>query len=278
MEESNLGLPAMHDSTGERPRGSQETWAVPSGRTGRRSRLALIAATVVAMPLLAAEPTKSPSLASGKYDWGLHVALDDSGTLTGRFSSHSIGAMGTESRAQFNCRFSFYGFPTGRVEEYVIASWDPPVWSLDAKVTEGINTLGTLRVMAESVLVHFVEHPSGGCWNVEPFTQGSRFRLRETRPWKQVRVVNRATRLRTSLGSAFQRGPLLERGQLALVLEERDGWLLVEIEEIDPPPEDGQEFPASRPSGWLRPSALFPVSPPDAPHHSDWVRPFEPVG
>ena len=114
--------------------------------------------------------------------------------------------------------------------------------------------------------------------NVEPFTQGSRFRLLEKRAWNQVRVIAHDARLLESPDGQVQPEPLLRRGELALVLEERDGWLFAEIERVGPVPEDESEQPVSMFRGWLRESALFPISPPNAPHHSNWVRPMDAEG
>ena len=102
--------------------------------------------------------------------------------MTGRYESYGIG-IGTVEQPQFSCLFSLIGFPASEAGDCVIASWDPPGWQPDAPLEEGINTTGTLRVVEDSVIIRFVEDPPGRCWNVEPFTQGSRFRLHERRAW-----------------------------------------------------------------------------------------------
>ena len=197
------------------------------------------ASEVVAAPAAAGKTTEKPVAVSGNYTGGLWIALDSSGTVTGRHMSYRAG-LGTVEQPQFSCVFSFYGFPAGEGEEYVIASWDPPVWRPDAAVEEGINTTGTLRVVEGSALIQFVDDPSGGCWNVAPFRQGTRFRLRESRAWSQVRLAARDARLLVSPGGAAQPEPPLKRGELTLVLEERDGWLLVEVERVGPSPMMGR--------------------------------------
>lgn len=235
------------------------------------------ASEVVAVPAAAGKSTGQPDPLSGEYSGGLWVALDSSGTVTGRHKSYRAG-LGTVEQPQFSCVFSFYGFPAREGEEYVIASWDPPVWRPDAAVEEGINTTGTLSVVEGSAVIQFVDHPSGGCWNVAPFRQGTRFRLRESRAWSQVRVVARDARLLVSPGGGAHREPALERGELALVLEERDGWLLVEVERVGAVPNDGSGQRVQRFRGWLREPAFFPISPPGAPSRSELVRLSGPRG
>ncbi len=241
-------------------------FASAAGHTG------IVELLTEASAVAAGNMTGKPAPLSGDYLYGLRVALNGGGTVTGRYESYGIG-IGTVEQPQFSCIFSFFGFPAGEAGEYVIASWDPPVWRPDAPLEEGINTTGTLSVVEDSVVIRFVEDPSGGCWNVEPFKQGSRFRLRERRAWIQLRLVARDARLRVSPGGAAQPELLLERGDLALVLEERDDWLLVEVERAGPAPEDGSARPVSRFRGWLREPALFPISPPGAPGRSELMRP-----
>ncbi|MDE0342845.1 MAG: ankyrin repeat domain-containing protein [Deltaproteobacteria bacterium] len=235
------------------------------------------ASDVVAVSTAARETTGKPVPLSGDYGGGLWVALDSSGIVTGRHKSYRVG-LGTVEQPQFSCIFSFYGFPAGEGGEYVIASWDPPVWRPDVALKEGINTTGTLSIMDDSVVIRFVSDPSGGCWNVAPFTQGVRYRLRERRAWSQVRVVARDARLFASPGGVAHPEAVLERGALALVLEERDGWLLAEVKRVGPAPEEKADRPASRFRGWLRESALFSISPPGALDRSELIRLSEPVG
>ena len=244
-------------------------FAAAAGHTGI-VELLTEASVIATIPAAVGKSAGNPIQLSGIYTGGLRVAIDSNGAVTGRYESHRVG-LGTVEQPQFGCVFSFYGFPVDEGEKFAIASWDPPVWRPDAAVEEGINTTGTLHMTEGSVVIRFVEDPSGGCWNVEPFTQGSRFSLRERRAWSQVRLVARDNiRLLASPGGATRPEPLLARGELAQVMEERDGWLLVEIERMAPVPEDGSDRPVSRFHGWLRGTALFPVSPPGAPNHSEW--------
>ena len=214
---------------------------------------------------------------SGKYNYGLRVAVDGNGMVTGRFESYNIG-FGTTEEPQFSCTFSFFGFPADEEGEYVIASWDPPVWQPDATVEEGINSIGmlTLNTMENSISIWFADDPSGGCWNVVPFKQRSSFDLYERRTWRQVQLVARDVRLLESPSGAPRPEPVLKRGELVSVLKERDGWLLVEVERAGPVPEDESLKTILRFRGWLRESALFPISPPGTPDHFERLHP--PVG
>lgn len=169
------------------------------------------------------------------------MARDNSGNLTGRFGSYGIGLMGTAQQPQFSCEFSFCGFPAGGSGKYVIVFSDPPVWQAAAPVEDGITTPGTLSVVENFIFMRFINDPSGGCMNVEPFKQGSRSRLLEKQAWNQVRVIARDTRLLASPRGEVRPEPLLRRGELAPVLEERDGWLFAEIERVDPIPGDKSE-------------------------------------
>ena len=231
----------------------------------------------VAVPAAAGKATENHVALSGSYAGGLWIALDSSGTVTGRYNSYRAG-LGTVEQPQFSCAFSFYGFPAGEGEEYLIASWDPPVWRPDSAVEEGINSTGTLSVVEGSAVIQFVDDPSGGCWNVAPFRQGTRFRLRESRAWSQVRIVARDARLLVSPGGAAQSEPPLKRGELTLVLEERDGWFLVEVERVGPVHNDGSDQRIQRIRGWLSEPALFPISPPGAPSRSELERLSGPYG
>ena len=235
------------------------------------------ASEVGAVPAAAEKTAGKPVALSGSYIGDLWVALDSSGTVTGRHKSYRVG-LGTAEQPQFSCIFSFYGFPAGEDGEYVIASWDPPVWRPDAALMDGINTTGTLSVVNDSVVIRFDTDPSGGCWNVEPFALGSRYRLLERQAWSQVRVVARDARLFASPGGAAHPEPMVKRGELALILEERDGWLLAEVERVGPVPDDNSNRPVSRFDGWLRESALFSIAPPGSPDRSELIRSLEPVG
>ena len=164
----------------------------------------------------------------------------------GRSNKSCRGGLGKAGQPRFSYALSFCGFPAGEGVEYVIASWDPPVWRPDAALKEGISTTGTQSVEDGSVVIQFAADPSGGCWNVAPFTQGSRYRLRERQAWSQVRVDARDARLFASPGGAAHQEPMPERGELALVRVERDGWLLAGVERVGRVPEDKEDRTVSR--------------------------------